>query len=283
MHVDTDEAASRKIAEIQQTVNTEHRQRFSDMRGGRFVLLPLVWVGIGLSVFQQFVGINVIYYYSTALWQSVGFGESDSFMITVITAVANIVATSIAISLIDKVGRRALLLSGAATMTVSLGLMATAFAQSSTVNGTLTLPHGWGIVALIAANVFAFGFGASWAPVVWVLLGEMFPNRIRALAVGLAGAAQWIANFVVSTTFPTLATWGLQYAYGFYGVCALLAFIFVWKAVPETNGKQLESMDELADETSLPTHPHTAHASSAAPEHLALGETTTAATPRSII
>ncbi len=245
LHLDSDAATQRKIADIQHTVNTERKQRFSDLLDGRFYFLPLVWVGIGLSVFQQFVGINVIFYYSTTLWQSVGFQESDSFTISVITAVTNIVATIIAISLIDKVGRRALLLFGAATMTASLGMMAIAFAQSSTVDGAVTMPAAWGITALIAANVFVVGFGFSWGPVVWVLLGEMFPNRIRALALGLGAAAQWIANFVVSTTFPPLAALGLQYAYGLYGACALLAFIFVWKAVPETNGRQLEAMDSL--------------------------------------
>lgn len=251
-----DAASTRKIHEIQQTVNTERKQRFSDLLGGKFYFLPLVWVGILLSVFQQLVGINVIFYYSTTLWQSVGFQESDSFLISVITAVTNIVATVIAISLIDKVGRRALLLFGAGAMTLSLSLMAVAFAQATVVDGVTTLPSSWGTVALIGANVFVIGFGASWGPVVWVLLGEMFPNRIRALALGLGAAAQWIANFVVSTTFPSLAAFGLQYAYGLYGAFALLALIFVWKMVPETKGRQLESMDELAGEDELPTHPH---------------------------
>ncbi|WP_232320293.1 sugar porter family MFS transporter [Rhodococcus sp. WMMA185] len=247
-----DGAVDRKIREIRQTVNTERKQRFSDLLGGKYFFLPLVWVGILLSVFQQFVGINVIFYYSTTLWQSVGFQESDSFTISVITAVTNIVATLIAISLIDKVGRRPLLLFGAATMTVSLFLMAVAFAQSTEVDNVMTLPSGWGAVALIAANVFVVGFGASWGPVVWVLLGEMFPNRIRALALGLSAAAQWVANFAVSTTFPPLAALGLEYAYGLYGVFSLLALVFVWKMLPETKGRQLESMDELATEDGRP-------------------------------
>ena len=248
VHLDTDEATASKIAAIQQTVDIEHRQRLSDLCGGRFGLLPLVWVGIGLSVFEQCVGINAIFYYSTALWQSVGFKESDSFLISVITAIVNILATVIAVLLIDKVGRRALLLAGAVVMTVSLALMTLAFAQISAVDGITALPYSWRIVALIGTNVFVIGFGASWGPVVWVLLGEMFPNRIRALAAGMGAAAQWIANFVVSITFPMLASWGLKYAYGLYSISALLALIFVVKAVPETNGKQLESMDELAAE-----------------------------------
>lgn len=235
-----------KIESMLGTVKLESRQKFRDLMGGRFGLLPLVWIGILLSVFQQFVGINVIFYYSTTLWQAVGFQESDSFTISVITAVTNIVATIIAILLIDRVGRRRLLLIGSAIMTVSLGTMALAFAQADIIAGTPVLPGSWGPVALIAANLFVIGFGISWGPTVWVLLGEMFPNRIRAYALGVGGAAQWLANFVVSATFPGLADTGLQLAYGIYGFFALLSFVFVYFLVPETNGKQLEAMGDDA-------------------------------------
>jgi SP family sugar:H+ symporter-like MFS transporter len=236
------EATETKIAEIKSTVNVERRQRFADLFGGKFGFKTLVWIGILLSVFQQLVGINVIFYYSTTMWKSVGFQESDSFTISVITSVTNIVATIVAISLVDKVGRKLLLLVGSGLMTLSLGTMAVAFAQAVTLNGELSLPGSWGMVALVAANLFVVGFGASWGPVVWVLLGEMFPNNIRALALGIGAAAQWIANFVVSTTFPTLADQGLQVAYGIYAGFALLSFLFVWRLVRETNGRQLEHM-----------------------------------------
>ena len=236
------EATDQKIAEIKSTVNLERRQRFADLFGGKFGFKTLIWVGILLSVFQQLVGINVIFYYSTTMWKSVGFQESDSFMISVITSVTNIVATIVAISLVDKVGRKLLLLVGSGMMTLSLGTMAVAFAQAVTVNGEPSLPGHWGIIALVAANLFVVGFGASWGPVVWVLLGEMFPNNIRALALGLGAAAQWIANFVVSTTFPALADLGLEVAYGLYAGFALLSFLFVWRMVRETNGRQLEDM-----------------------------------------
>ena len=234
-------ATEEKIAEIKSTVNLERRQRFSDLFG-KFGFKKLVWIGILLSVFQQLVGINVIFYYSTTMWKSVGFQESDSFMISVITSVTNIVATIVAIMLVDLIGRKLLLLIGSAMMTLSLGTMAVAFAQAVNVNGELSLPGSWGMIALVAANLFVVGFGASWGPVVWVLLGEMFPNNIRALALGLGAAAQWIANFVVSTTFPTLADLGLQLAYGIYAGFALLSFLFVWRMVRETNGRQLEHM-----------------------------------------
>lgn len=240
----TEANIERKIDAMLGTVKLESRQKFSDLIGGRFGLLPLVWIGILLSVFQQFVGINVIFYYSTTLWQAVGFQESDSFVISVITAVTNIVATIIAILLIDKVGRRRLLLIGSAIMTVTLTTMAVAFFQADIVAGEPVLPGAWGPIALVAANLFVVGFGISWGPTVWVLLGEMFPNRIRAYALGVGGAAQWLANFVVSATFPSLADTGLHLAYGIYGFFALLSFIFVFYLVRETNGKQLEAMGE---------------------------------------
>ena len=99
-----------------------------------------------------------------------------------------------------------------------------------------------GPLALLAANLYVFAFGMSWGPVVWVLLGEMFPNRIRAAALGLAAGSQWIANFLVSTTFPTLSSVSLALAYGIYATMALLSFVFVWSAVRETKGRELEQM-----------------------------------------
>lgn len=230
-----------KIEEIRSTVHVERRQKFSDLLG-RFGFHPLVWVGILLSVFQQFVGINVIFYYSTTLWKSVGFAESDSFTISLITSITNVVATIVAVLLIDVLGRKLLLTIGSAIMTLSLGMMAIAFAQSVTIDGAVSLPGSWGIIALVSANLFVVGFGATWGPAVWVLLGEIFPNSIRAMALGVAAAAQWIANFVVSTTFPALADAGLALAYGIYAVFALLSLIFVIFMIKETKGRTLEDM-----------------------------------------
>src|SRR6185312_6252009 len=130
--------------------------------GGKGWLLPIVWVGILLSVFQQFVGINVIFYYSTSLWLSVGFTEADSFTITVITSVTNILVTIVAIALVDKVGRKPLLLWGSAGMTVALAVMAVAFSQSTGTGEDVSLPQPWGVIALIAANLFVVAFGATW-------------------------------------------------------------------------------------------------------------------------
>ncbi len=231
-----------KIDQIRSTLDTEKKQRFSDLLGGAFGFKRIVWLGIVLSVLQQFVGINVIFYYSTTLWRSVGFQESDSFTISVVTSMTNVAATVIAITLVDVIGRKRLLLIGSALMTVSLAAMAVAFSFAMTVDGTLTLPQPWGLIALIGANLFVVGFAASWGPLVWLLLGEMFPNHIRAMALGIGAAAQWIANFVVTATFPALADISLAVAYGLFAFFALVSFVVVLRAVRETKGVELEHM-----------------------------------------
>ena len=232
-----------KVAEIQASMATVDRPRMRDLLGGRGVLLPVVWVGIGLSVFQQFVGINVIFYYSSTLWRSVGFSESQSLLIGSITGLTNIVTTLVAIATVDRFGRKPLLLLGSAGMVLTLGTMAFLFAAAPLdATGRPVLAGTAGTAALIAANVYVFFFGMSWGPVVWVLLGEMFPNRIRAAGLGLAAGLQWIANFLVSSTFLTLTQVGLGVAYGIYATCALLSFVFVLGLVRETRGQELEAI-----------------------------------------
>ncbi|MHC5795676.1 sugar porter family MFS transporter [Lacisediminihabitans sp. FW035] len=241
-----DDDVERAIRDMRDAIKTdEEGSKKGALRGDRFGLKPIVWIGIILSVFQQFVGINVIFYYSTTLWKSVGFQEKDSFTISVITAVTNIAVTFVAIALVDRVGRRPILLVGSAGMTLSLATMAIAFSQADVVKGAPSLPGAWGPIALVAANVFVVSFGASWGPVVWVLLGEIFPTRIRARALGVAAAAQWIANFLVTVSFPPLAAVSLVLTYGLYAAFALLSFLFVSRFIPETNGMALEEANTL--------------------------------------
>ena len=242
--LEREDALDAKLEDIHRSLNLETRPRLRDLRGPRMGLLPVVWIGILLSVFQQFVGINVIFYYSATLWHSVGFSESDSFTITVATSVVNVLVTLVAIALVDKVGRKPLLLVGSAGMAITLGLMAVAFSNASGSGASLTLPDAWGPVALVAANLYVVCFGLSWGPMVWVLLGEMFPNRIRAIALAVAASAQWIANFVITATFPSLAELGLSFAYGLYAAFALVSFVFVQRAVRETKGMELEAMTD---------------------------------------
>jgi SP family sugar:H+ symporter-like MFS transporter len=234
-----------KVQEIRQTVNMERKPKFSDLLSRRGGLLPIVWVGMGLSILQQFVGINVIFYYSSILWQSVGFSESDSLFITVITGVVNIVTTFIAIATVDKFGRKPLLLLGSIGMTFTLGTLAVVFGNAAInpATGNPTLHGTAGIIALLAANLYVVFFGFSWGPIVWVLLGEIFNNKIRAAALSVAASVQWIANFIVSTTFPPLLkSFGLGAAYGLYTIAAAISIFFVLLLIKETKGKELEEM-----------------------------------------
>ncbi|BBX37851.1 sugar porter family MFS transporter [Mycolicibacterium mageritense] len=231
------------ISRIQDSLKSDRPPSWRDLRKPTGGIHGIVWVGLGLSVFQQFVGINVIFYYSNVLWEAVGFGESQAFVITVITSITNIVTTLIAIALIDKVGRKPLLLTGSAGMAITLGTMAVIFGTAAQVDGKPVLGDVAGPVALVAANLFVVAFGMSWGPVVWVLLGEMFPNRIRAAALGLAAAGQWVANWLITVTFPQLSNM-LGVAYGFYALCAVLSFLFVSRWVQETKGKHLEDMQD---------------------------------------
>jgi MFS transporter, SP family, sugar:H+ symporter len=232
-----------KVRNIRDTVLRERKPKLSDLVG-RHGLLPIVWVGIGLSAFQQFVGINVIFYYSSVLWRAVGFSEQNSLTITVITSVTNIVTTLVAIAFVDKFGRKPLLILGSIGMTVTLGTLALLFGNATIdVAGNPTLTGNNGVIALLAANLYVFCFGFSWGPIVWVLLGEMFNNRIRGAALSVAAAVQWIANFLVSTTFPPLKDLGLGVAYGLYTIAAAISLFFVLLLVKETKGKELEEME----------------------------------------
>lgn len=233
-----------KVQEIRATVSTEVKPKFSDLRGPAFGLLPIVWVGIVLSLLQQFVGINVIFYYGSTLWRAVGFTEESALWVNVITGLTNIITTIVAITFVDRVGRKPLLLLGSAGMVLSLATMAFYFGTAPTdASGSPLLTGAPALLALIAANLYVFCFGFSWGPVVWVLLGEMFSNRIRGAALALAASAQWIANFLVSTTFPPMASsLGLGFSYGIYTAFALVSFFFVSAFVRETKGMELEEM-----------------------------------------
>lgn len=223
-----------RVREIRLTLRRESKASFGDIRGPVFGLQPLVWVGITMAVFQQFVGINAIFYYSTTLWKSVGFTENQSFTTSVITAVINVVMTFVAILFVDKIGRRPLLMTGSIGMFVSLLLAAIAFSQAVGSGEDVELPAPWGALALVGANAFVIFFAATWGPIMWVMLGEMFPNRMRAVALGISTAANWIANFTVTLAFPPLTSAvGLWFLYGLFAFFALLSFFFVKAKIPE--------------------------------------------------
>ncbi|GAB2772027.1 sugar porter family MFS transporter [Streptomyces daliensis] len=231
-----------RLAEIEEAMHTEHKSSFRDLLGGRFGFLPIVWIGIFLSLFQQLVGINVVFYYSSTLWQSVGINPESSFFYSFTTSIVNILGTVIAMLFVDKIGRKPLALIGSIGMAVSLALVAWAFSAKETVKGEVHLPDAQGMVALIGAHTFTLFFALSWGVVVWVLLGEIFPSKIRAAALGVAASAQWIANWAITASFPSLSEWNLSATYVIYTIFALLSIPFLLKWVPEPKGKALEEM-----------------------------------------
>ena len=241
----SDDNADKQISDVKRSLHSDTKPSIRDL----FIdnskkVHPIVWVGVALSVFQQFVGINVVFYYGSELWQAAGFDESQSLFINVLAGTTNIVSTFIAIALVDKIGRKPLLLVGSVGMFISLSALTYIFGSAGLDEaGKLALSDNMGTFALIMANLFVVFFGLSWGPVVWVLLGEMFNNRIRGAALAVAASAQWIANFAITMTFPImLANIGLAGAYGFYALSALISIFFVVKYIKETRGKTLESM-----------------------------------------
>ncbi|KQM18661.1 MFS transporter [Sphingomonas sp. Leaf24] len=238
-------AAQQKLGDIAASFDKDHRPRLSDIkdpaRGG---IRPIVWAGLLLAVFQQLVGINVIFYYGATLWQLAGFTEDQSLQINIVSGLVSIAACFVTVGLVDKIGRKPLLLIGSAGMAVTLFALVYCF-HNGTLDaaGKLQLSAGLGTTALIAANLYVVFFNVSWGPIMWVMLGEMFPNQIRGSALAVCGFAQWFANFVITWTFPVMAAGlGLTITYGFYATFAAISFFLVLRFIQETNGKELEEM-----------------------------------------
>ena len=235
-----------RLKDIQESLENERRSTYRDLRGPALGLQPILWIGIGMAAFQQLVGINAIFYYSTTLWQSVGFSQEDSFTTSVITATINVLLTFVAIFFVDKVGRKRLLLVGSAGMFVGLIAAAISFSQATGSGDSLTLAAPWGPIALVGANLFVIFFAATWGPVMWVVLGEVFPNKIRGLALGIATAFNWIFNFIVTLLFPIMsAAVGLGFVYAGFAFFAVLSFWFVKALLPEVSGLELEDKNKL--------------------------------------
>jgi SP family sugar:H+ symporter-like MFS transporter len=244
-HIDSD--ADALVRQVEQSLRGEHRPRLSDVLvSGTARLAPVVLVGMGLAAFQQFVGINIIFYYGEVLWKAAGATEQWALRINLLTGFVNILATIPAIVLIDRAGRKPLLLAGSVGMALTLGVMALVFATAGVgADGRPVLTYRAAVTGLTAANLYIVAFGVSWGPVMWVLLGEMFPNRMRGAALAVSGATNWAANFAVTVTFlPLLNAVGLAGAYGLYTVAAVLSVPFVWAAVRETKGRTLEEISD---------------------------------------
>ena len=200
----------------------------------------IIFVGVMLSGFQQFVGINVVLYYAPEIFKTMGAATDAALMQQIIVGAVNLSFTVLAIFTVDKFGRRPLMIIGALIMAVSMMILGTTFYM-----------HSVGIGSLLCMLVYTAGFAMSWGPVCWVLLAEIFPNSIRSTVMSIAVAGQWIANFLVSWTFPMLDknqyltnTFNHGMAYWIYGLMGILAALFIWKFVPETKGKTLEQMEQ---------------------------------------
>ena len=240
------EAAGLKLEAIQASLAKDfHRPRLSDIADRNYGVRPIVWIGIGLATFQQLVGINVVFYYGAVLWQSAGFSESDALLINVLSGALSIGACVVATLLIDRVGRKPLLLVGSIGMSITLTVVAVIFTRAVVqAGGDLQLEDMAGPIALVAANLYVIFFNMSWGPVMWVMLGEMFPNQIRGSGLAVSGLAQWGSNFVITMTFPILLGGiGLGGAYGLYAVCAFISIFFIAKCTRETKGIELEAME----------------------------------------
>ncbi|MBO9519870.1 MAG: sugar porter family MFS transporter [Porphyrobacter sp.] len=239
------EEANRKVGDIQASFSADHRPSFRDVAAPGTIFRPIVWAGIMLATFQQFVGINIIFYYGETLWKLAGVSEEVALERNIISGIVSIAAVFAALLVIDKVGRKPLLLIGSVGMAVTLGAMTWAFSTAGQdAAGNLQLSEMAGLTALAAANLYVIFFNFSWGPVMWVMLGEMFPNQMRGSALAVAGLAQWGANYLVVQSFPAMADGlGLAGTYALYTAAAAISIFLVRSFIKETKGKELEEME----------------------------------------
>ena len=231
----TPEEREQELSEIRASLSEHHSGKMFSYGA------LLIFIGITVSVFQQFVGINVVLYYATDIFKGMGMSTNASLMQTIIVGAVNLIFTVVAVLSVDHFGRKPLQIIGALVMAVSMISLGVDFWLG-----------GQGMVALVCMLVYTAGFAVSWGPVTWVLLSEIFPNQIRGKAMAVAVAAQWIANYLVSWSFPILddnpylvAHFKHGFAYWIYGVMSVLAALFMWRFVPETKGRTLEQMEGL--------------------------------------
>lgn len=226
-----EDLARQEVLDIKASFNQENaslRQLFSP--GLRIALI----VGVALAVLQQVTGINAIMYYAPEIFKETGAGTNASLIQTILVGAINFLFTILALWLIDKVGRKALLLVGSALMAISLFVIGIAFHGG----------HTSGPLVLVFILVYVAAFAISLGPVVWVLLSEIFPNRIRGRATAIASMSLWAADYIVSQSFPPmLNSAGPAMTFWIFGVLSVVTFLFTWRVVPETKGKSLEEIE----------------------------------------
>jgi SP family arabinose:H+ symporter-like MFS transporter len=233
LRIHGEELAKQEVLDIKQSFEQESgsiRQLFSPSL--RIALI----VGVGLAVLQQVTGINAVMYYAPEIFKATGAGTNASLIQTILVGFINFLFTIVALWLIDKVGRKALLLVGSASMAICLLVIGIAFQTG----------HADGPLVLIFILLYVASFAISLGPVVWVIMSEIFPNRIRGKATAIAAMALWAADYIVSQSFPPLlSSAGPAATFWIYGSMALLACLFTWRVVPETKGKSLEEIESL--------------------------------------
>eukprot|EP00808_Paulinella_micropora_P026071 g39232.t1 len=244
--------ARRKVQEIVASIAHENPLwtdllRAEGEQGPCCWLRPTVWAGLGVASFQQLIGINVVLYYGSVLWQAVGFSEASSLLINIYSGCVSLLAQTLTLSLMDRLGRKTLLQAGSVLCCVLLGLTAALFSTPPTDQDgnkdNLSLSPLASKLALVSTNLYVFIFQMTWGPCTWVVLGEVFPNQIRGSGLALAGFFQWLCNFLITLSFPLLlSSIGLVGAYVLYACFALLSILFVSHVLTETKGLPLEAM-----------------------------------------
>jgi SP family sugar:H+ symporter-like MFS transporter len=243
------ETPKQKIEEIREVEEKESEGGLRAVLKERWVRPALV-VAIGLAVFQQLIGINTIIYYAPTTLTSVGFGPESAIYLNLLIGTLNVLMTIVAIRIIDRVGRKPMLLFGLVGMVTSLAALGLA-------SELLAKPNSSGdpaaIVTFICLAGFIVSFAATWGPVVWVMLPEVLPLCVRGTAMGVAVCLHWFANFLVSQSFPImLDSWGAGPVFLGYAGMGVLAFLFVKALVPETKGRSLEEIEgDLQDATGI--------------------------------
>lgn len=255
-----EEIANKEIVEIKENIQSEgKREKVSIFTKSLF---PIIIIGTILSVLQQFTGINAVLYYGADIFeQALGFGKEDILLQQILLATVNLLFTFVAMFFVDKLGRKPLLIIGGFGMLIGFLMMGFTlyFSDYSQLNsaGLPAISSSEGIISLIGILIFIGSFAMSMGPIVWVLLSEIFPNRIRSMAMSIAVAGQWMANYFVSQSFPMIVEsdanklqidggiWNNSLPYFIFSGCIIFIIFFVWKFIPETKGKTLEEMEAL--------------------------------------
>ncbi len=230
--LNTPEVAQSELAAIRASM-TDETGSFAELWSPRLRTVTLL--GIVLAAFSQITGINAVMYYAPEIFKATGDGVQSALLQTILVGVINIISTVVAILYVDKLGRKLMLMIGSAGMAISLALIGIFFFTGMT-NGY------WVIVAILSYVSF---FGISLGPLTFVVVAEIFPNHVRARAISIAILCLWVSTFIVSLVFPALLKFfGGAYTFWLFMLLSILAFLFIWKKLPETKGKTLEEIEK---------------------------------------